>query len=555
MKKTLFLLPATLLISSMVLGQVDGLDQSFGTNGIVKTSFLTDGYYYSVVNGLVVQPDQKIITAGIVSVPYQAVACRYNTDGTLDESFGTNGKSLLATTSLSYCDAVALKDNGQILLGGTDPNSQFCIMALDNAGALDATFNSTGISAVAFGVVDSFPASHINKILVLSDEKILVAGHVIKRYDSFNSKDYFGVARLLADGTIDNTFGNNGTTIIYGTESAEVLDIVYKRGRNINIRTQSDGKVIVCGTSDTTFNISGQGYSALVFTTVRLTEDGILDPTFGNNGIIKTFVKSAAGWPDYEVTDNAPCLHVLGDDKIIVAGFAVTDAGRDFAMVRYNADGSIDNTFGTNGFVITNPSLSTTLYANDEAHAIHVFDDGRILLAGFGWQPSGSAQYLSAILAMYTSDGQLDANFHDDGIKGLSLAAYATYIEAIAIQDDGTIVIGGRSAESNGGETFSTLARLDASTLTASIEANFSETKNNFVYPNPNNGDFKIRLNTTKGLKISVYDTLGQCCFAKAYSNWNESNKLTLNNLSDGLYVLKMEFDTTVSTCKFLLQK
>src|SRR5205823_1660150 len=126
--------------------------------------------------------------------------------------------------------------------------------------------------------------------------------------------------------------------------------------------------------------------------------DGSLDSSFGNNGLVIT---------DFGFDSQAFALAVQTDGKIVVAGYTFTGGSQyDFALARYNTDGSLDTTFGTNGEVVTDFGTG-----GDEALAVVIDADGKIVVAGYTF--TGDSQYDFA-LARYNADGSLDTSFGPD---------------------------------------------------------------------------------------------------------------------------------------------
>jgi uncharacterized delta-60 repeat protein len=230
---------------------------------------------------------------------------RYNANGTLDTTFGTNGK---VTTSIG---------SGSVY---------------DYAYAL-------GIQPVG-----------------MSDVKIVVAG-----YSSNGSKYNFALVMYNTDGSLDTGFGAALTGIVT-TSIGSSYDAAHALG--IQSDGTSDFKIVVAGSS-----ANGSKYN---FALVRYNKDGSLDTTFGNNGIVTTPIGS-----------NFDAAYALGiqpaDGSIVAAGYSGNGSNYDFALVKYNTNGSLDTGFGAGGIV-------TTPIGNDDdkAFALGIQPaDGRIVVAGY----------------------------------------------------------------------------------------------------------------------------------------------------------------------------
>src|SRR5256886_3355179 len=285
-----FVIIALLFIAPRAVQAAAGdLDPSFGNGGVVQTDF-SGGDDYGF--GVKVQSDGKTVVVGESGVYplFHSALTRYNRNGTLDRTFGTGGK---------------------------------VVAALDAGG--------DGSTAIAFQ----------------PDGKILTAGSVIHN----NFVVAFVTARFNPDGSLDQTFGTNGSVqTTFGDSAAEGNDVVL----------QADGKIIVVG-----FSGAGSYSSFNNFALVRFNPDGTLDQTFGTGGK----VKSASGIATSSV--------LQADGKIVVGG-TFDNGSNGFMLARYNANGTLDSTFGTFGVT------RTAIGAGDAfSFGIGLLSDGRIVLGGY----------------------------------------------------------------------------------------------------------------------------------------------------------------------------
>ena len=328
------------------------LDSSFGAGGKVTTDFIG---LFDRVNALALQPDGKIIVAGLsgdrVAQGDFALA-RYNNDGTLDDTFGTGGK--LVTDFFGDLDAasgIALQPDGRIVVAGVaraGGQFDFALARYNINGSLDPTFGTGGKATTDLSLIDS-----ANAVALQPDGKILVAGSTF----SIRTVTDFAVARYENDGTLDHTFGTGGrvTTDFFNTSD---------QARSIAI--QPDGRIIAAGSADDLDN------TAFDFGLVRYNPDGSLDLRFGNQGKVTTDFLNGLD----EVEDVA----VQPDGRIVAAGAATL--GRiftigDFALARFEVNGNLDPTFGNGGKVLTDVSGSF-----DFGAALAIQPDGRLIVAG-----------------------------------------------------------------------------------------------------------------------------------------------------------------------------
>lgn len=390
---------------------IDGSpDISFDTDGKITTSFgINSDEAYTVA----VQPGNKIIVAGVayVSGSENFGLVRYNINGSLDTGFGTNG--LLAFRFGNYsarANAILLDGENMMVTGSASIDgwdSNFALLCLDSGGGLVSGFG-TG------GAVTGYYESNLNSFIkaialqnVNGENKILVAG---------SSNDRFALARRNADGSPDKTFGTDGNVFTYfsGPGEAEAIAI-----QNIN----GVDKIIAAGVDEDWE--SGDSTGAIA----RYNADGALDESFGYSG------KTNAG------ILVATCLAIQADNKILVAGqvpvynIADSSLAYDFGVVRFNANGHLDSTFGTNGIVIT----GFFGYA-DSATSIAIQPDGKIIVAGKAVNASGNSDFA---LARYTIEGALDGSFGNGGKFTTDFNGDNDAALYVAVQPNGKIIVTG----------------------------------------------------------------------------------------------------------------
>jgi uncharacterized delta-60 repeat protein len=211
---------------------------------------------------------------------------------------------------------------------------------------------------------------------------------------------------LAAPGDLDPLFGTGGkvtTPVGTGRDLAQAVAL------------QSDGKIIVVG------------YAQSDFAIVRDLPNGTLDTSFGTSGTGKVLTPIGSATPD-----EAYAVAVQTDGKIVAAGFTTNAGNRDFAVVRYLSNGTLDPTFGTGGKVITPVGTG-----DDLAEAVVVQPDGKIIVAG-------SSTFVFA-LVRYNADGSLDTGFGTGGKTLFSVSTSGGLAHSVALQADGAILVGGSS--------------------------------------------------------------------------------------------------------------
>jgi uncharacterized delta-60 repeat protein len=377
------------------------LDTNFGLNGKI-TTHIGASFSDEIPQNIALQPDGRILVAGYVNAGQGLL--RFNSDGTLDSSFGVEGKVLLRIGYDSPA-GLALQSDGKIIISGSSSVGagpfSFSAMRLDLNGNPDPAFGLDGRVLTSFSGAGDFASD----MLVQPDDKIVVAGYS-EAGASQNFNQSFALVRYNPNGTLDSSFGIGGKLT---TDFGSGID------RCSTIAIQNDGKILAAGVADSswalvrydtngvldpTFHGDGRlvmpptlaappgaiaiqndgkillgGMVDIRFTIFRLNPDGSLDSTFGTGG--KTSTKVGTGW------NGCTSLALQANGKILAGGNAFDSSTPVFALVRYDQNGALDATFGTNGIVLTNPAL-----AGGEVRDLALQPDGKILATGRVWNPN-----------------------------------------------------------------------------------------------------------------------------------------------------------------------
>lgn len=392
-------------------------------DGTIDTSFNPGFGVNNTVNTVAVQPDGKIIIGGsftAVNNISRIRIARLNTDGSLDASFDAGMEvSSDATTKL---DKVLLQPDGKVLIAGDfvsvkgSPQRYFARLNAD--GSLDTGFNPGG---GADGIV--------SYLLLQPDGKIVLAGD----FEKINEVSSQHIARLNADGSLDNTFipgsGADGKIVtlalfpdgnivaagsftsysdvecqnLVQVTSVGKLNTQYNitKGNSSKVKAiliQSDGKILIAGSFSNVTTLPRNHVA-------RLNKTGSLDKAF-NQGT----------GPD----DFVNALAQQADKKIVIGGnFTTVDGISHSYLARYNADGSLDKNF--------NP------FTNAEVEAVVIQKDGRILIGGSFTQVNGQPR---TRIARLNANGTLDETFN-------LATGISNTVSAILVDAEGKIVIGG----------------------------------------------------------------------------------------------------------------
>ncbi|MEY2562484.1 MAG: hypothetical protein QOH88_677 [Verrucomicrobiota bacterium] len=396
---------------AMTRSNPDGtLDSTFGTGGRVQTDFPNGNG--GLANALLIQPDGKIVLAGSASDPIGGnsvfALVRYNSDGSLDTTFNGNGR--VTTTfpgSSAVINAIARQADGKLVVAGSSSDSTtfqsvFALARYNVDGTLDTTFDGDGRVTTDFAGV-TFEEAHA--VAIQADGKIVAAGL---------GSSSFAVTRYNTNGSLDNSFDGDGkVTTAFGGSFEEANGIAI----------QSDQKIVVVGS--TALSVASEDNFAIA----RYNTNGSLDSSFDGDGKIIT---------DFGLVDSAEAVVIQSDQRIVVAGRAgTTAAGSFFAVARYNTNGSLDNSFDTDGKVTTDFSGGRFSLG---ALAVALQADGKIVAAG---DANSSGQRDFGVIR-YNSNGALDSTFGGGGKVGIDFALNDETITRVVVQPDGKIIAAGR---------------------------------------------------------------------------------------------------------------
>ncbi|MFI5116932.1 MAG: hypothetical protein ACHP8B_09555 [Terriglobales bacterium] len=392
-RASLLIVSILLIASQQAVAQAGHLDPTFGSGGIVTTDFgdQTQSANSASANAVAIQSNGKIVVGGGVpshtGFPIPAVA-RYNTNGSLDTTFGTGGMVAISSIEDVPFTAITLQTDGKIVAvaGGFTAY----VVRYTSAGVLDSTFGTGGIVTL-----NEILGPSASGVLVQPDGKILVADR--------------SLFRLLSDGQFDTSFGTGGSartagypatglalfpngkilvaSSVLGTsgfisqyDSNGALDTTFGIGGQLASPGTAAGLVLL-GTGDFLAGGSLTNNSVLIpyvapsaFAVSRYLGVGVTDASFGANGGNVTTV------PNFPIVATSG-LAVQPSGDIVTLGTANQSGQTAFALARYTATGQLDTTFGTNGTVVTSfgggfqaPSVS--------ANGLAIQSDGKIVAVG-----------------------------------------------------------------------------------------------------------------------------------------------------------------------------
>lgn len=357
-------------ISNWCLAQDGTLDHSFGTDG---KAYQND---YQGVGKILIQPDKKILQSVTPYTDHEIYGVvRYNANGTPDNAFGTAGVASMAVSEFSDINqAIALTADGKVVLGGYsyfynqvtfEDTAKLTLVRFTAAGQPDLTFNGTGSMSLYTPGTDS----KISEIKMLAGGKMLVVGVAEVRtpysYHTF-------VMRFNPDGSVDNSFGMAGR-----------IDVMIGSGNNMltAVEVMANGSFVIAGRA------TAGSPAHLQFAVAKFIDNGTPDVNFAGTG---TLLIDAAPTSSY-----AQSLAIQPDGKIILCGnskyYSYSD--EQFTTIRLNTDGSPDNTFNGTGMAFATSSNQT----QNAINSVLVQNDGKIVL-------SGIVRFFNTITHAYTSD-------------------------------------------------------------------------------------------------------------------------------------------------------
>lgn len=373
------------------------LDNSFGDEGVAEHFFpfpTNEAIIQSVI-----QSDNKIVVLAYVFINNARRHCieRFNEDGSLDETFGVNGKLIIGNQAFDF-HGLAVDSQNRIIVTGIF--SSGLILRITPQGTLDTTFGNQGFTYLEDDL-NFYPI--FNSIKFQSDNKIILAGT-----NSVNNIDDYLLVRLNSNGTIDSTFGINGISSNGSTSSAS--EEIHA------IQILNDGKIIASGHALDSSN-TPKGV------VLKYNSIGLLDPTFGNNGKVITNVSVTSFYGKSDIK-------VQTDGKIL-STFEATDD--NLVMYRMNPNGTYDSFFGSNGKVETN------ITGSDISSQIHYNNTNqKITLIG----TASTNEMSKFLLVRYSDNGDVDSSFGDSGVV---ITDFEHNVQAICASQtsDGKLVVSG----------------------------------------------------------------------------------------------------------------
>ncbi len=525
MKKLFTIVFVCLFALSSYAQDLGELNPNFGTDG----SFVFDpSISHDKMEKILVQEDGKIITIGRARVDgtnYSIYVSRHNTDGTLDETYGENGIAYFKANPMIYMNSAfdaALNDDGYLFVTGYTfdyVNNTGFILSLDENGIENNDFGENGfvISDYGNGIV-------YEAIAIDNNGRPIVAGYL---------NDNILVRRYNVKGNLDKTFGEDGTAIIKLDPSPYAWSYAY------DIEILSNGKMLLTG-----HKVSEDGF--VVSYLLRLKSNGDLDVTFANNGVLELH----AG----EYAEYATSISVQPDGKYLVGGhtdlFTTEPLPKSGShIVRVNSNGTIDESFGTNGFVRVVPFEGDGCI--NETYSVLATSDGQIFGTTFSYN------YTTGASRSYVYNLDSKGEFNED-FAGSGIIALPKYIEnemnvrslSLALQDSTRLLVGGYVADDDPSDQQLFLSCINVDIRKHMPEENIEELSSSLLlYPNPVNDKLNI-VTEAEIEEVVVYDVFGRS--QQTTVNGQQTLYIDVSGLNSGIYFVMIKTNEGVATKRFV---
>ncbi|GGG56002.1 T9SS type A sorting domain-containing protein [Bizionia arctica] len=490
-------------IVNLVSSQNISLDTTFGTDGYQFEYGVFSGNY---ITSAILLPNNQTLVAGTKNASNQFYISKYNTDGSFDTTFGTNGYGSTTISSINNQKEaiykIALQQDGKIIVAGQsdiDPSLSGyyynALLARFNAdGSIDTSFGDNGFVKTDLGSNEDY----ISDIYITSSTHIYAVSHSTESDSGNNTAQ---VLKYDVNGNLDTNFGSNGIENI-------ALD------NNINLTSifvQSDDSIILSGSLIGVTNDKD-------FLLAKLNSNGSFDTSFGTNGLVIT---------DFGYLNESINEFVITDTKIIAVGtISSTDFLPHIGIASYNFDGSLDTNFSTDGKLIESPDHSNynTCFGTD----INIMPNGNLLVSG---NAIGNNNY-DLLLTAYHINGTRDSSFATNGQFLHQNSTLQEFSNDVLIQANGKILsVGVKTSSANTSPQTMLVRFKDAYTLNTD---SFELDSPLVLYPNPTRDI--VWISTKKDIKkIAIYSISGQII-----KEIEGSKTFSTSFLNPGVYLVKI---------------
>lgn len=487
-------------------------DETFGINGFAD---FAPSASHDFLEKVLIQDDGKIITAGrsrYDASNYDTYISRHNPDGTIDATYGIDGIAHIQPTPAIYInagrDAAFGKDGLMYVCGYTYDytNNQGFVCCFDENGFPNIYFGTDGVTISEYGGGIVYEAIDVD-----SEGRPVVTGYL---------NDIVLIRRYDLTGTPDASFGDNGTVIV------DIPNSLFSFAYDIQIL--SDDRIVIAG-----FRVDELTYSHEAFV-ARLLADGSLDTTFGEGGFV---IINASPLSDY-----ANALSVTPEGDYIIAGHnnleSVDNLPRSEVFVtRVKADGTVDTSFGTNGF--TKFETFSGNGCENNCETVTVAHDGQIF--GSHYSFNHYTEESRAYIFNLDTNGQLKESFAGTGILPITasnldidgIVEIRTY--SVALNADGKLIVGGYAYNNDGwsSEIFIGCVNTDVQPVIGCEEI---EAKGFNVYPNP--ATSTVFVEADDNAQLSIIDLTGRCVKSVEITG---NATINVEDINKGVYFMMIQ--------------
>jgi uncharacterized delta-60 repeat protein len=521
--KNIFLLFLFFIPSNFLFAQYSALDSTYSNDGI-DTIYCGNPKGIEVLYEIALQSDNKTVMFGGCS-PYTitqggVLIMRYNTDGTLDQSFATGG---IDTPNLNmalpnqyglWCMNGAIQSDGKILFAGfsssiINNDKNVFIVRLNQNGSIDNSFGNNGAVFYNFGQVDG---TQTERVIVQANGKILL----LCSSDNSSTPNNSYLIRYLPNGNIDNAFGINGK---------KILDPFFGN----HVQELPNGKIILAG------NVSKS-------TLMQLTSNGQTDSTFGVNGIAQTNFAN--------FYDRANHFQLLPTGEIIIVGDEGTSfAPGEFFLAKFKSNGVVDSSYGINGVA------SYYFGGYFTTGSCSALDNNKMIVIGTYSPTKYSQKYF---ICRINSNGFIDSTFAKNGIDttaiGVIYLGTLSQANSCVLNSNGQLTVCGFSQSGNGLYTNDLVssARYSMRKLIGLSEIKFGNQIKS--YPNPTNNSTNITVSKPlNNASVKLINLTGQIIFEKQNQSCNQFS-IDLTNQPQGIYFLEIHEAENIWRSKIVKQ-
>jgi len=513
MKKLHLLLTLLILSSTTILSQDGALDTTFANNGIFSTN---GNFQYSLLDLSIDNSNNIYISGNVINSDgtTSVKVIKLLPEGELDTSFGNAGFATIHYNPWWYVSKTIILESGKIALVGriSSNSNDIIVVRLNSDGSIDNSFGNNGRF-----IFDSGNGNDQAFTIVEQNSKLIIGG-VVQPYSEY------ALLRLTEDGILDTTFGNNGLTAVGFGYREEIRDLII----------DDSGNIVTCGHSRNTNN---PYWNLDDLTILKFNNNGFLDSSFGDNGIV--VVPGLDNERAYSIQYFQNSYYVTGQKD-----FADT-AGSATVIVKINQNGVLDNSFNNDGKLFIIPIGGDFHGVYHGGYSSIIQNDNKLIVGG-SWLYFGNPGLYEIRFNRITSNGVFDPEFGDNGISHFNLDASEVSNRALSKQFDNKFLALGLDYDEN-----ILLTRHNINQTLSTNDVNLDNV-DFIVYPNPTEGELNINALNENSYKIAIVNSLGK--LTNEFTFKSTISRLDLSHLESGVYFLKITSENATSIKKIVVK-